>query len=270
MVIEGSSVLSVVTPVLNAERYIDCCVHSVLSDNIPVEQIVVDGCSNDGTYEKLIALKTIYGDRLKIIRGKDNSMTEALQKGILNSCGTYLAPLNADDYYSTNTLSGVVQLLTRERPSFLVAQSNVVEEKGRLRYLKRPWIAPHRFAWLALGCITPECGVFFSRAAYEEVGGYDAKFHYAQDYDLYLRLLKRFRAVYYPVAVGNFRISNSSISYTKREVLLAELERVHPLGRVASFTHRWRIIQLIRLIFGVEKRNESVFELFQRKIVKEP
>ena len=104
--------LSVVTPCFNGERYIERCVNSVLSHGDPnIEHIIVDGMSNDATPKILKRLADQYKPRLQIIREPDNSMTEALCKGIGAATGKWIAPLNADDFYLSLNFSKLLEIL---------------------------------------------------------------------------------------------------------------------------------------------------------------
>src|SRR5690349_17092933 len=95
--------ISVVTPSFNSIHTIAATLESVASqDYRPVEHIVVDGGSTDGTLEILKRYP-----RLKWVSEKDQGHYHAMDKGTLMASGQIIAILNADDCYRPGVLSEV-------------------------------------------------------------------------------------------------------------------------------------------------------------------
>jgi glycosyltransferase involved in cell wall biosynthesis len=102
--------LTIITPCLNAAKTIEQTIGSVISQegDFPVQYIIVDGGSTDGTREIVSewakqvngAGSTAYRNRNMItIFEKDEGMYEALAKGFRLATGDIIAYLNADDFY---------------------------------------------------------------------------------------------------------------------------------------------------------------------------
>ena len=99
---------SIITVVLNNKKTIERCIKSVLSQKFQnLEYIVVDGGSNDGTWEILEKYKKKGVD--KIISKKDPNMWAALNRGIKISRGEIICMLNSDDFFSPNALNIVAK-----------------------------------------------------------------------------------------------------------------------------------------------------------------
>jgi len=96
--------VSVVTPTLNCAGVIEKTIVSVLSQTYPVEYIIVDGGSEDGTLD--VANK--YKDRIKIIVERGCSQPEALNIGVQMSSGDIFGWINADDYYAGSDVIATV------------------------------------------------------------------------------------------------------------------------------------------------------------------
>src|SRR5262249_47492059 len=98
--------VSIVTPCLNAERFLEETIESVLSQDYPrIEYIVVDGGSSDRTLEILDRYRT----RLTWTTGPDSGAPEAINRGFEASSGTILGFLNADDTYLPGAVSTAVR-----------------------------------------------------------------------------------------------------------------------------------------------------------------
>ena len=95
---------SVVIPSYNQSSFIRETIESVLSqDYKPLEVIVVDGGSIDGTVDILKQL----GDRVRWISEKDQGQADAVNKGWRMASGNILGWLNSDDLYEPGALKTV-------------------------------------------------------------------------------------------------------------------------------------------------------------------
>lgn len=88
--------ISIVTVTLNRCDTLRDAIESVLSQTIPVEHIIVDGGSTDGTMD----LVQSYGTRIaRWISEPDQGIYDAMNKGIQLATGDIVGILNADDFY---------------------------------------------------------------------------------------------------------------------------------------------------------------------------
>jgi glycosyltransferase involved in cell wall biosynthesis len=90
--------VTIVTPVVNRVDTIEDCLASVASQTYqPIEHVVVDGGSTDGTVELLGEYRASH--RFHWVSETDSGMYEAINKGISLAHGDVLAYLNSDDLY---------------------------------------------------------------------------------------------------------------------------------------------------------------------------
>ena len=91
--------VSIITPVLNGERFIEKNILSIQSLTVPFEHIIVDGGSTDKTLQiisKFPHVKVIH-------QTKKNGLYGAIHLGYENAKFDYLAWVNCDDIiYSQN------------------------------------------------------------------------------------------------------------------------------------------------------------------------
>src|ERR1017187_9864558 len=102
--------VTIVTPCLNAARFLEQTILSVLDQDYPlIEYIVMDGGSTDGT----IDLLRKYEHSLHWQSAPDRGTADAVNRGFALGKGEILAFLNADDLYYPNAVSAAVRHLRR-------------------------------------------------------------------------------------------------------------------------------------------------------------
>jgi glycosyltransferase involved in cell wall biosynthesis len=182
--------VSIVTPSLNQARWLRQAIESVRSQTYaPVEHVVVDGGSSDGTLDVLREY-----DDVRWVSEPDRGQSHALNKGFALARGEILGWLNADDAYEPDAVEQAVAALREHGVGLAYADVTRVNDGGvnprriRSRSEWRLWTE------LNEGCGIYSPSVFFTRTAYEAVGGLDESLHLTMDYDLWLRIGKRFGA----------------------------------------------------------------------------
>jgi glycosyltransferase involved in cell wall biosynthesis len=116
---------SIVTPCINAEKYISETIESIIfqEGDFEIEYVVVDGASTDRTLE--IVKHYVNGVRngtlpirckgvdFTLVSGRDNGIYDALVKGFSLLTGDIVAYLNADDFYQRHAFRIVEHIFTQ-------------------------------------------------------------------------------------------------------------------------------------------------------------
>ena len=102
--------VSVVMPVYNQERYIAEAVEGILRQSFTdFEFIIVDDGSTDAT---LNVLATYDDPRIRLIRAKHGGFLKALERGVLEARGQWVARMDSDDLCSPLRLARQIEFLT--------------------------------------------------------------------------------------------------------------------------------------------------------------
>lgn len=176
--------VTVVTPCRNAAAWLPTCLDSVAAQTYPnIEHLVLDAVSEDGT-QALLEKRT----GVTWTSEPDAGQADALLSGFARARGTVLTWLNADDTLLPDAVERVVDTLDRYPGAGLVLGGAVVEEGDVSEVIWPP--ADLRLTDLDQSNPLPQPSCFFTRSAYDAVGGLDPSLHLTMDLDLWLRMLQ--------------------------------------------------------------------------------
>lgn len=137
--------LSIVTVCLNAEETIQACLDSVGVQSFKsIEHIIIDGESEDGTLYILEKYKREVSHPVKISRGTDSGVYDAMNKGLCACSGEYVWFLNADDSLAhKDVLRDVCSQLSQRNPQVVAGHTLVVGQENASRlYRAKAWYGP--------------------------------------------------------------------------------------------------------------------------------
>lgn len=216
--------VSIVTPSLNQAAFLGEAIASVRGQRYGrLEHIVVDGGSRDGTREVLAGL----GDAVRWIAEADAGQAAAVNKGVRMSSGDILGWLNADDLYEPGAVSAAAAFLEAHPEVALVYGDAVFVDAAGRELGPCGAVRPFTYQELVhVGDFVAQPAAFFRRSAFEAVGGLDESLHWAMDYDLWLKLARRFPVAYLPERLARYRWTGQNKTARGGFARLRELERV--------------------------------------------
>jgi glycosyltransferase involved in cell wall biosynthesis len=179
------------------ERTVARAVASILEQTEHhLELIVIDDGSRDGSSEA--AREAIGSDpRGRVMRLEENlGIARSLNAGLEAAAAPFVAIQDADDYSAPNRLEREFAVLAAESDVAVVgSRMQEVDEAGR------PLRPRTSFAVGDVGPVLPRFNpipngsAMLRRDAARAAGGYDPRYRYATEYDLWLRLAEQHRLV---------------------------------------------------------------------------
>lgn len=117
--------ITVIIPCYNGWKYFRKCLESLENQTIKPDQVViVDDCSTDETYEKLLDYKIQSSLNILIIKNVENcGPSISRKKGIENSTSSYICFCDCDDWYETNFIE-IMKKTISEKSSDLIIFDN--------------------------------------------------------------------------------------------------------------------------------------------------
>jgi glycosyltransferase involved in cell wall biosynthesis len=196
--------VSVNTVVRNAASALPRTLESVRDQSFgPLEHIVIDGASSDGTVELL----QLHDDELAFwLSAPDGGIFDAMNKGVRHACGEWIAFLNAGDYYLTPTTIADVFAHDWHGADFIYGHTLFLggDARGVVRSLD--------FSHLWKTMIFTHQSLF-TRAAILRERPFDTGFRICADYDLIVESYysgRRFAGVDMAIAAFDPGFSDSS------------------------------------------------------------
>jgi glycosyltransferase involved in cell wall biosynthesis len=225
MTINERPLVSIVTPSYNQAEYLEETIQSVLSQTYsPLEYLIVDGGSTDGS--KDIIQK--YSEHLAWwVSEPDHGQTDAINKGFAHARGEILAWLNADDLYEPQAVEEAVHYLVHNPQVGMVYGDALLIDKQGAVLGKFP-ARQTSYQKLRRGSVhIPQQAAFFRASVWHEVAPLDISFYFAMDYDLWVRIAKRYPIHYLPRTWARFRIHEAAKTKRADDRCYPEMLKVH-------------------------------------------
>jgi alpha-1,3-rhamnosyltransferase len=218
--------VSVVIPSYNHAPYIEATITSVLAQAYPhLELFVIDDGSHDDSVARIRGLLDERGDaRARLIARENRGLCATLNEGLRLARGKYFAYLGSDDLWEPEKLErqvAAVEAASDERVGAAFGDCYVIDAQGRRldRYGRQYGYRGGDIYrdLLLMDFLPPSPTNFFVREKLISVGGFneDVKI---EDYEMWLRVARRFHIAYVPEVVASFRVhrTNTSSNYPER------------------------------------------------------
>ena len=235
--------ISIITPSFNQGQFIERTIRSVLDQNyLRLEYIVIDGGSTDGTIDILKR----YEPRIRWISEKDTGQSNAINKGFQMAKGEIVAWLNSDDTYLPGALAAVGRFFS-EHPDVMMVygEGYIIDETDGIK-CRFPFTEPKFDLWKLIyyGDYILQQSSFLRRSVFDAVDLLNESLHYGMDWDLFIRIGKRFRVGYIPKYIGCIRehgLAKTSVGGKERFKELVGIIRRHGVLRYppAYFNYMW-------------------------------
>jgi len=172
--------ISIIIPCYNSGETLPQTLASLRKQSYPLHEIIVidDGSTDPATVKLLDSLTDI-----KLVRQENQGLPAARNTGFQNASGKYVLPLDSDDWLEPDAVEKLITTLLAT-PEATFAYSWLQLEDEAQGILKKHY---NYFEQLFFNQM-PYC-ILLPRAAWEEVGGYDASMRRGyEDWEFNIRL----------------------------------------------------------------------------------
>ena len=182
-------------------------IQSILDQSYPnIEVIIIDNDSTDDSYDKIKKLFKLLKN-IKIFKNEKNiGYNRNYNKCIELSKGDYIGIFHSDDIYDSNIVEKSVNLLSSDKNiGFTCSYGERIDEDGtitgdytipkQLKKLKKILLTLMKYfpQILTQGNVIATATVIVKKNVFDEVGVFDNYFEATADYDLWLRILSKYK-----------------------------------------------------------------------------
>ena len=170
------------------------CLSSIRSQTVSNFEIILisDFISN----EIREYIESINDERIKLIENKEKlGLQKSLNKGVKLSKGEYIARMDSDDICYSNRFEDQINFLKENKDYALVGSDIImIDENGRKIGLRNfPQTYSEIKAKIPIYITFGHSAVMFKKDAFEKLGGYDENLENAEDYDLWLKFIRKYK-----------------------------------------------------------------------------
>lgn len=207
--------VSVITPVYNAERFLKAGVESALNQSYKnIEIVLVDDCSKDSSATIVSNLCEKYPNIVYHLQDKNMGAGIARNKALELAKGQYVAFLDSDDMWKPEKISKQIDLMNKTGAPLCYTAIEMIDESGKVVKEKRKVIEICDYNYLLHNTVIPTSGLVVDR---NQCG--DFRMHLrrgGQDYATWLKLMRN-GAVARGIdeALVQYRIVSGSLSSNK-------------------------------------------------------
>ncbi len=198
--------VSIIIPAFNCEPYIRQTLDSVLAQDFSNFEVLV---VNDGSTDRTAEIAAQSDSRVRVIEQKNSGVCVARNRGIAEARGRFIALLDHDDFWFPNKLSTQLRIFSEQVDVGVVYGDFIrwdAQADGHFpapqSYAERAelsgedaefsgWIYPQMLldSWVLTSTALTRAEVF------AHCGGFDESLPYSEDWELWLRISRKYKFI---------------------------------------------------------------------------
>ncbi|MFH2013666.1 MAG: glycosyltransferase family 2 protein [Patescibacteria group bacterium] len=219
--------ISVIMSAYNAEKDIRKSIDSILNQTFKDFELII---INDGSTDSTKNIVENYTDsRIKIINHDINQgIYSARSDGLRVAQGEFIAILDSDDISIKNRLEEQLNFMIKHLDIAVVGSwiETMDVKSGKIDILKCD-CDPTMIKWMQiLKNQIFNSSSFFRKKIIDKIGHYRKEYEYAEDYDLWSRISKKYKMENIPKTLIQYKIRSKSVS---RALKTSKLQKRHIL-----------------------------------------
>lgn len=224
---EKNILISVVIPVYNRRNYIVAAIQSILNQTYQHFELII---INDGsTDDSLSIIQSFKDDRIRIINNTKNKGVAAVgNQGIVAAKGKYLARLDSDDIALPTRLETQLAFLEKYPDIAILGTQALIFNtnkifKRQLNVPMQPSILP---IYSLFHCPFIQPSILVRTDIIKEFY-YDEDFESAEDYELWTRILRKYKGGNLSETLVKYRMHDTNFSKIQNEKQLESIRRIY-------------------------------------------
>jgi len=223
--------ISAIITSYNCAEYIGDAIESVLAQSHPVDEVVV---IDDGSKDDIAAIVKRYPS-VRFIQQENQGPAAARNRGISETSGDYVTFLDCDDIWQPEKTARQLAYLTENQDVVMVSGGKIwwdteLDKRHDFVFSEKQRMNA-QYEILFRNCIGNPSMVMIRRIALEDIGGFDTRYPWGQDWELWIRMVEYGRVGYLPDHVIIYRWHPSNLS--QRGNAIARYNCMHDISRTS-------------------------------------
>jgi len=253
---KNKNLVTVLINSYNGEKTIYQTIKSALSQTYKnYEILIIDDASVDNTVN---IIKKFKNKKIRLYRNKENiglGKSRVLAQSKIQ--GEYVCILDQDDIWNKNKIKSQLKLFLKDKKVGLVAtRYKLIDENNKIICLENTYYDKKNFInYLSFKNIFAHSTIMYRTKYAKSVGWYSNRLIYAQDYDLTLKILKKYEFKFLKNFLANIRVNSKSM--TKNKIFQFDI-----------INEELIILKKIRTIYNLNLSNfiKNYYQYFKIKI----
>jgi glycosyltransferase involved in cell wall biosynthesis len=210
--------VSVITGFYNREKFVADSINSILTQTFEdFEYIIFDDASTDNTGNLISAVNDERIVRLmfKENRGFINGLIDAVER----SSGDYIFIHGAGDISLPDRIKKQLEILKNANYGVVGCYYDNISEENEIINSVKTKQDELTFEKMLIYNRISHGEVGFKKNIYNKAGGYDKRFKFSQDFDLWLRMIKQTEFYIVPEVLYNRRMIKNSVSIRPDKII---------------------------------------------------
>ena len=229
--------ISVIMSVYNGEKYLESAVESILSQSFKdFEFIIIDDGSTDKSLDLLKDFQK-RDERVKIISRKNKGLVTSLNEGISMAQGEYIARMDSDDFSKPSRLEKQFGYMKENSLVVCGTWAEGIDSTGvKIKDMNYPSKISEIRLFTLLHNPFIHSSVMFRKDIFEKVEGYKKFFKHIEDYELWTRIVFKYKTGNVAETLLQYRFHEDQI--TKKQNIKMRLKGIFV-----------RVLALYRFVF---------------------
>lgn len=202
--------VTIIIPVYNGENYVKYAIDSALNQTYKNIEILV---INDGSIDDTEKICKRYGKKIRYISKENGGVATALNMGIKKAKGDYISWLSHDDLYKPFKVEKEIEIINRlkDKKTIIFSNAELINDKGEVfvttNYANKIGVKKlcQGIFPVLKGCVNG-CTTLINKKCFEEVGLFDENLRTTNDYEMWIRLFKKFESYLIEEPLIQYRI----------------------------------------------------------------
>jgi len=213
---KSKNLITILINSYNGERTIYQTIKSALAQTYKnYEILIIDDASTDNTIN---LIKKFNNKKIRLYRNHKNiGLGKSRISAQSKIRGKYVCILDQDDIWHKNKIKSQLKLFLKDKKIGLVATGyKLIDENNKIISLENTYYDKKNFInYLSFKNIFAHSTIMYRTKYAKSVGWYSNKLIYAQDYDLTLKILKKYEFRFLKNFLANIRVNLKSMTRSK-------------------------------------------------------